>query len=121
MKYTFNRREFEDNRIKTYYDTNVEFGNERLSVLHKELYNGIKDKLGIRNDASATMAVLSDGHTYSIMFLEIISLPYIEYLPKTVIRRNKAETPPNKNPAEKKDSSVYLSDFGLDVSGRMTK
>ena len=120
MKYTFNRREFEDGRIKTYYDTNLETGNERLSAIHRLLYEGIKDKLGITIDASATMAVLTSGNTYSIMFLELISHPYIEYLPKSIIRRDKTKAKEFNEPSfdqfVKAENVDNIPDFGLDLS-----
>ena len=120
MKYTFNRREFEDNRIKTYYDTNLEVGHEKLSAIHTILYDGIKDKLGIKVNAKATMAVLTNGGFYSIMFLEIISHPYIEYLPKSVVRRNKTKASESNEPSfdsyVKAENTGQIADFGLDLS-----
>ena len=80
----------------------------------------IKAKLGIMRDSSATMAVLTDGNTYTIMFLEMISLPYIEKLPKTVIRRNKTKskefTPADFNSYIKGENSEHSTDFGVDLS-----
>ena len=120
MKYTLEKRIFEGNRIQTYYSTNLEVGDEPLSNVKKILYDGIKAKLGIMRDSSATMAVLTDGNTYTIMFLEMISLPYIEKLPKTVIRRNKTKAKEFNEPSfdqfVKAENVDNIPDFGLDLS-----
>ena len=127
MKYEFEKRIYAGDRIQTYYKTDVKVGDESLTIVKQRLYGGIAGKLGIRQNASQTMAVLTDGDTYTVMFLELISHTYIEYLPKMITSGSKtikteAETKLKKLTSElkqkrPKEQEIYLSDLGLDLSG----